>query len=58
MGKLEQRDDVYTDECLLLLATFIKVKDRKSRAEIIRFAERFAFFDHGIVAFDVNSHGR
>jgi len=52
---MDQRDDIYSDECLLLLATFMKVKDRKARAEIIKFAARCAHFDRGgIVTFESN----
>jgi hypothetical protein len=44
---MEKKDGVYTDECLALLANFMKVRDRKARAEIIKFAERCAYFDPG-----------
>lgn len=44
---MEKKDGVYTDECLALLANFMKVTDRKARAEIIKFAERCAYFDPG-----------
>lgn len=45
--------DVSADECLALLACFIKVKDRKARAAILRLAERYAHFDQiGVAAFN------
>lgn len=34
-----------TDDCLRLLDVFVRVRDRKSRAQIIKFAQRFSFFD-------------
>jgi hypothetical protein len=47
MITIHHDDDVYTDECLGLLSLFMKIKDRKARAEIIRFAERCVYFDGG-----------
>ena len=56
---MEQKDDVHTDECLALLGSFMKVKDRKARAEIIKLAERCAYFDAGgIVVFGQESQGK
>ncbi|UPK38264.1 hypothetical protein IVB18_14030 [Bradyrhizobium sp. 186] len=40
----------------MLLATFMKVRDRKARAEIVKFAERCSHFDRGgVVAFGQNA---
>ncbi|QOZ32343.1 hypothetical protein [Bradyrhizobium sp. CCBAU 53421] len=44
--------DVHSDECLALLASFMRGRDRKARAEIVRFAQRCAYFEPGgIVSF-------
>jgi hypothetical protein len=41
---------------LMLLATFLKVRDRKTRAEIVKFAQRCADFEPGgIVSFGLES---
>ena len=49
----DAQPDISADECLALLARFIKVKDRKARAAIIDLADRHAHFDQGgVVAFN------
>ena len=46
------RDDQKSDECIALLMAFMQISDRKSRAEVVKFAERCAQFGSGgIVSF-------
>lgn len=41
------------DECLRLLAAFVSIKDQKTRAELIRLAQRFSSLDPaGLIVFD------
>ncbi len=51
-GGVGGRAEISADECLALLACFIKVKDRKARAAILHLAERYAHCDQvGVVSF-------
>ena len=55
-GAARARDEVSSDECLVLLASFMRVRDRKARAEIVKFAQRYADFKSGgIVSFGLET---
>jgi hypothetical protein len=45
MGRMKTDSGILTDDCLCLLAVFVRVKDPKSRLKIIKFAQRFTLFD-------------
>lgn len=50
------KDGVHSDECLVLLASFMRVRDRKARDEIVKFAQRCAYFGSGgIVSFGLET---
>ncbi|WP_456666462.1 hypothetical protein [Bradyrhizobium sp. USDA 3240] len=50
------KGEVHSDECLALLASFMRVRDRKARAEIVKFAQRCAYFESGgIVSFGLET---
>ena len=55
-GAARARGEVGSDECLVLLASFMRVRDRKARAEIVKFAQRCADFEPGgIVSFGLET---
>ena len=55
-GAARARDEVSSDECLVFLASFMRVRDRKARAEIVKFAQRCADFKSGgIVSFGLET---
>ncbi|PDT69815.1 hypothetical protein CO675_38165 [Bradyrhizobium sp. C9] len=55
-GAARARHEVSSDECLVLLASFMRVRDRKARAEIVKLAQRCADFESGgIVSFGLGT---